>query len=399
LKVPNVSENDTLLNENLWQHTFDIIVANPPFITPKGGARRHSRFAITSNKTEVLFCEYMVHHLNFNGRMGVIVPEGIIFDGSKGHQAIRKLFLDNGLWCVVSLPSGVFNPYSGKKTNIIFLDKTLKPENILFYEIKNHGFSLTTNPSPVKENDIPNTIEILKSYRSDLQNGKQKTFNEISYFTLARADIVNNKSLNLTGSTYRTIKRTKKKWQLVRVNEVAEIGSGNSAPQEKKLFENGKFPFFRTSDVGAVHISDNLISSRDNLNEAGIKGLKLFPKNTILFPKSGASTFLNHRAMLGVSGYVSSHLATIIPDEAKIIPSFLFHILLSIDARSLTNDQDYPSLKTSDVGNIIIPLPSIKDQQKIMNDIERYNRENREYTEKIAINKEKIGAIIKSIYG
>ena len=95
LKVPNVSENDTLLNENLWQHSFDIIVANPPFITPKGGARRHSRFAITSNKTEVLFCEWMVHHLNFNGRMGVIVPEGIIFDQSKGHQAIRKLFLDS----------------------------------------------------------------------------------------------------------------------------------------------------------------------------------------------------------------------------------------------------------------------------------------------------------------
>lgn len=127
LKVPNVSENDTLLNENLWQHTFDIIIANPPFITPKGGARRHSRFAITSNKTEVLFCEYMVHHLNFNGRMGVIVPEGIIFDGSKGHQEIRKLFLDNGLWCVVTLPAQVFQPYSGVKTSIIFLDKTLQP--------------------------------------------------------------------------------------------------------------------------------------------------------------------------------------------------------------------------------------------------------------------------------
>ena len=70
LKVPNVSENDTLLNENLWQHTFDIIVANPPFITPKGGARRHSRFAITSNKTEVLFCSIWCASSQFQRQNG-----------------------------------------------------------------------------------------------------------------------------------------------------------------------------------------------------------------------------------------------------------------------------------------------------------------------------------------
>ena len=187
LKVPNVSENDTLLNENLWQHSFDIIVANPPFITPTGGARRHSRFAITSNKTEVLFCEWMVHHLNFNGRMGIIVPEGIIFDGSKGHQAIRKLFLDNGLWCVVSLPSQVFQPYSGVRTSVIFLDKTLKPENILFYKIENHGFSLNTTPTPIDKNDLPKQLLNIKNicYCAEHCNNNADV-RGIQYFTVPK---------------------------------------------------------------------------------------------------------------------------------------------------------------------------------------------------------------------
>src|SRR3989344_5789943 len=203
LKVPNVSENDTLLNENLWQHTFDIIIANPPFITPTGGAHRHSRFAISSNKTEVLFCEWMVHHLNYNGRMGVIVPEGIIFDRSNGHQEIRKLFLDNGLWCIVSLPQKVFNPYSAVKTSIVFLDKTLKPDQILFYEIENHGFSLNSNPAPIDKNDLPNALEVIKKYRENLQNGNPTPIDETKHYTISKQKILNNNTTNLSGGSHR----------------------------------------------------------------------------------------------------------------------------------------------------------------------------------------------------
>src|ERR1035437_720572 len=103
-------------------------------------------------------------------------------------------------------------------------------------------------------------------------------------------------------------------YQTKKLGEVCEISSGNSAPQKAEYFLNGNFPFFRTSDVGSVHISQNLCKTRDCLNEKGIKGMALYKKGTILFPKSGASTFLNHRVMMGCNGYVSSHLATIKAD-------------------------------------------------------------------------------------
>ena len=155
-------------------------------------------------------------------------------------------------------------------------------------------------------------------------------------------------------------------WPMVRLRDVSTVGSGNSAPQNKKLFNNGQWPFCRTSDVGKVHISDDFKEIHDFLNREGIKGLKLFKKNTILIPKSGASTFLNHRVLLGIDSYVSSHLATVYANQKIIIPKLLFNLLCLIDTRTLTSEQNYPSLKLSQIKGIKIPLPPLSVQKEIV---------------------------------
>ncbi len=92
-------------------------------------------------------------------------------------------------------------------------------------------------------------------------------------------------------------------WKNLSLGDVANIGAGNPAPQDEALFVNGVHNFYRTSDVGRIR--NGVISeASDKLNSAGIEGLKLHAKGTILFPKSGASTFLNHRVMLVKVGYV-----------------------------------------------------------------------------------------------
>jgi len=135
-------------------------------------------------------------------------------------------------------------------------------------------------------------------------------------------------------------------------------------------------PFFRTSDVGKVHISHDLAISNDYVNEKAIKelNLRIFKKGTILFPKSGASVFLNHRVMMAVDGYVSSHLATIYANEAVAVPKYLFYMLCLIDAKTLTEDQNYPSLRLTDIFNIKIPLPPLSIQQEIVSKIEQYEK-------------------------
>ena len=79
---PTIHEYDTLTTEDRWDDNFDVILANPPFMTPKGGIRPHTRFAVRANRSEVLFVDYIAEHLNPGGRAGIIVPEGIIFQSS-----------------------------------------------------------------------------------------------------------------------------------------------------------------------------------------------------------------------------------------------------------------------------------------------------------------------------
>jgi len=157
----------------------------------------------------------------------------------------------------------------------------------------------------------------------------------------------------------------KKGWQTKHLGDVATVGAGNSAPQDGALFRNGTIPFFRTADAGRVRFGD-LSEAGDYLNNNGAKGLRRFPPGTILFPKSGASTFLNHRVMLGVEGCVSSHLATIVADEKQAYPRYLLYFLSSVSAQDLVQDHAYPSLNLPTISGIEIHLPTLTEQKRIV---------------------------------
>jgi type I restriction enzyme S subunit len=157
----------------------------------------------------------------------------------------------------------------------------------------------------------------------------------------------------------------KKGWQTKTLGDVAEISAGNSAPQDESLFRDGTHPFFRTADAGRVRFGD-ICESTDYLNEEGIKKLRRYPKGTILFPKSGASTFLNHRVMLGVEGFVSSHLATIVADDDQVTPRFLLYFLSTVAAQDLVQDHAYPSLNLPTIAGITVEAPPLSEQQRIV---------------------------------
>ena len=143
------------------------------------------------------------------------------------------------------------------------------------------------------------------------------------------------------------------------------MGAGNPAPQDKRFFEDGQFPFYRTSDVGQVRFGE-ISTSIDLLNVAGIKGLRLVPAGTVLMPKSGASTFLNHRVITCADGYVSSHLATVTARKEIAEPRFLLYALSQVRAQDLLADNSYPSLNLSLISGITVPIPPIDEQQRIV---------------------------------
>lgn len=106
-------------------------------------------------------------------------------------------------------------------------------------------------------------------------------------------------------------------WRWVRLGEVCEVFSGSSAPQEKKYFENGKYPFVRVQDVGKYGRTTALVDIKDYINDSAIEELNLVKaeKGTILFPKSGAAITTNNRAVLGIDAFIVSHLAALKPKE------------------------------------------------------------------------------------
>ena len=199
---PKIYEYDTLTSDDRWGDKFECILANPPFMTPKGGIVPHNKFSIKSTKSEILFVDYIANHLTSQGKAGVIVPNGVISNQSAANESVRKDLIDNSIWCVISLPSGIFQPYSGVSTSIILLDKTINKErdNILFISLNNDGYSLTKKRTPIDENDIPYLKELIKNYKQN--NILAETDNAI---LVSKEEIANN-SYDLSMNKYKKTK-------------------------------------------------------------------------------------------------------------------------------------------------------------------------------------------------
>ena len=401
---PRIHEYDTLTSDDRWNEYADVILANPPFMSPKGGIRPHSRFSIESRRSEVLFVDYISEHLTPFGRAGVIVPEGIIFQSQNAHRQLRKKLVEGFLVAVVSLPAGVFNPYSGVKTSILILDRALakRTGSIAFFKVENDGYDLGAQRRPIDRNDLPRARIELTEYLRRLRDGEgMDGFQPTLGLVVGKDRIAADGEYNLGGERYRVAVARNTTFPYVSLKDIATIRAGNSAPQGSEYFEGGLFPFVRTSDVGKVHRSDNFTGSADRVNQKAVDEfrLRLFPTGTILFPKSGASTFLNHRVMLGQPAYVSSHLAAIMPDETKAIPQFVYRLLCNVDAREITPDQAYPSLRLRELSNLRIPLPPLEAQREVVTEIEGYQKVIDGARAVVENYREKIRAAVGRVWG
>lgn len=247
---PKIHEYDTLTSEERWDETADVMLANPPFMTPKGGIRPHKRFSIQAKRSEVLFVDYIAEHLNPNGRAGVIVPEGIIFQSQTAYKNLRKMLVEDYLWAVVSLPAGVFQPYSGVKTSILLIDKMLvkKTAKILFVKIENDGFDLGAQRRPIDKNDLPQAVDFIKDYLQTVKSGKEV---EETYFVhvVEKSKIAESGDWNLSGEKYRDNEITlRSEYDAVELDKILEIQSGYAF--ESRLFNEEKgFPIVRIRNI------------------------------------------------------------------------------------------------------------------------------------------------------
>jgi type I restriction enzyme M protein len=286
---PQIIEYDTLTSEERWNEYADVILANPPFMTPKGGIKPHKRFSVQSNRSEVLFVDYIAEHLTPTGRAAVIVPEGIIFQSANAYKQLRKILVENHLYAVVSLPAGVFNPYSGVKTSILLMDKQLakKTDSILFVKIENDGFDLGAQRREIDNNDLPDALNVLKDYIAAVRNNKLKTFvakeKPCGALLVKKEKLAENGEYNLTGDRYRiTETRRHQKWPMVKLGEVCEILNGSTPLKSKKEFwSEGTIPWFTIEDIREQGRIITYTKQKINAKALNETNVKLLPKNTV----------------------------------------------------------------------------------------------------------------------
>ncbi|MBT7102458.1 SAM-dependent DNA methyltransferase [archaeon] len=171
---PKISRTDTLSKRYNENGTYDIILANPPFKGSIDVSEQSDEFTVKTKKTELLFLELMHNSLSNGGRCAVIIPDGVLFGNSKAHQGIRKMLLEEcRLDAVISMPSGVFKPYAGVSTAVLYFTKGEPTKEVWFYDMQADGFSLDDKRNPIEANDVP---DILTSFnkRKDEDNTDRK---------------------------------------------------------------------------------------------------------------------------------------------------------------------------------------------------------------------------------
>jgi type I restriction enzyme M protein len=372
---PHIYEYDTLTQEDRWNELADVILANPPFMSPKGGIKPHKRFSIDAKRSEVLFVDYMAEHLTANGRAGIIVPEGIIFQSQGTYKDLRKMLVENSLVAVISLPAGCFNPYSGVKTSILILDKSLakQSDTIGFFKVENDGFGLGAQRRAIERNDLPQVYAEVDAYLHAVRSHKSSNDPQPSLgLIVPKENIKENVDVSLNGERYRDHKVRSANFPTVPIGDVCELFNGRAfKPEEWESAESGGIPIVRIQNLNDQASAFNYFSgeaSENNLISAG----------ELLFSWSGSrGTSFGAHIWRGGKAVLNQHIFKVRFDQLRADKMYLFHALNKAVTEVEENLHGGVGLVHITKGNlekIKIPLPPLEVQEEIVAEIDGYEK-------------------------
>jgi len=395
--TPHIHEYDTLTSEERWNEYFDVILANPPFMTPKGGIKPHKRFSVKANKSEVLFVDYIIEHLKPTGRAGIIVPEGVIFQNGKAYSSLRKMMIEKNLYAVISLPVGVFNPYTKTtKTSILLFDKSVreKLKSILFVKVENDGFELGAERKPILENDLPKALELIKELKlSDFNNGRTLS-SDLIFQLVSLESLEQRHNFNLA--------------VLHDVEEVDDDNYDNIAIGS--ILKPKKTPIKILPDKTYKQITVKM-NGKGAVLRKEIKGSAVKTKSQFL-ATTGDFIMSKIDARNGAFGIVPSELENAIVtqdfplftvDTSVMLPEFLNVVIQSpqfikICQTTSIGTSNRRRIKIDKFLKSRIPLPNIEEQRLFLEKIKLLNSKIEELEDEAALCREKVNQEIESIW-
>ena len=377
---PKVEEYDTLTSEDKWTETADVILANPPFMSPKGGIKPHTRFQVQSKRSEVLFVDYIAEHLTPNGRAAIVVPEGIIFQSQSAYAALRRMLVENHLAAVISLPAGVFNPYSGVKTSILILDRAVAKasKHVAFFKIENDGFALGAQRKAVKGSQLAQVKAELGTWLQAARTSSGEGFESSLGFAVERKELLAEGIITLNAERYLTREVGKSNFPMVSLGDetLFKVESGGTPKSGVPEFWNGELPWATLVDLPASNFITEIMGTVRTISEAGLKGssAKILPANSVL---------VSSRATIGRIAINRVPLATnqgfkniVIVDKARVLPEYLALAITKLvpTMQSWATGGTFAEISKSKFCELKIPLPPLEVQRDIVAEVEGYQR-------------------------
>lgn len=370
---PKVEEYDTLTSEDKWTEMADVILANPPFMSPKGGIKPHTRFQVQSKRSEVLFVDYIAEHLTPNGRAAIVVPEGIIFQSQSAYVALRKMLVDNHLAAVISLPAGVFNPYSGVKTSILILDRAVAKasKHVAFFKIENDGFALGAQRKAVKGSQLAQVKAELEAWLQAARGGGSEGLESTLGSAVERSRLAEGGDYNLSGERYLERIASASAFEMVELGRFMASGLPSIDPSRspEERFELWSIPAHEGREPERP-LGKEIGSAKKGVQPNDVLLSRIVPhirRTWVVAPSRNAERQIASGEWIVFRGddFVPEYLA-------RVLISDFFHAQFMQTVTGVGGSLSRANPKA--VAEIRIPLPRLEVQREIVAEVEGYQR-------------------------
>ena len=384
----NLFEADSLDNRAQLEHKekYDVVLTNPPY-----GPLAQSRvgtFEFHAKRYEALFIQHIMAALRTSepgkkrSRAVVIILDKILFDNSSVFKNIRmKLLREFDLKAAFSMPAGIFQPYSGVKTTVLYFEKPTKEEwnetkkqnayttkQVLFVDVKDDGFTLTTQRRPINGafqgdepniyeppcGNLPKAVEVFRRWIDWINNPTKELpdFIDNDFCWAATIEEIKAKDYNLNPGLYRKTIKGKQKWEVVSLKEICDIQKGTSITRADTV--EGNIPVIAGGQEPAYYHNQ---SNRDG--------------NIITVSASGA--YAGFVSYFDVPIFASDCTTIKSSDEEKALTKYIFYVLKSRqeDLYKLQRGAGQPHVYPNDLANIQIPLPPLPVQQELVTRLDK----------------------------
>jgi len=358
---------------------FDIVLANMPYSQKTKHGNLYDLPSTNGDSICVQHCMKAINSAAENGRMALVVPEGFLF--RKDLAKTREYLLTHcQLQSIISLPQGVFLPYTGVKTDIIYATKvnqkvksSQKKKTFWYFDVKSDGYTLDNHRRKL---DTPSDLTKYEEYR---KLDEDQTTNMLKVgFEIIPLDKVCDNSHILVGSRYRSYVENPTSYSMINLGneQFFSICSGGTPSSTTSEYWNGDINWITLADLPSGDFVSEIVRSERTITESGLNNsnAKLLPVNTVV---------VSTRATIGRIGIARTALATnqgfkniIIKDASKVLPEYLAYILTTKrdEMIRMASGATFKEISKENFCKIQVPVPPLEIQQKLVAEIDSYRQ-------------------------